>query len=262
MSTVPVFDSQDTINETQSQDLFERDPPVREEDSTLVPNGILRDILKELKDIRTKMDALQSFSNGPPTTTCSFRVEDQNFKRECKRHIGDDPYKFKTMCSYASHKFTQMRNQLRRQIFHSTLDVQGLSLDGLSSFLFKAFIPPGQSPLDDQVRRMTVVIRAFLSQKKFQEGEKFWVELKAFYDTVILDQRSNIIDLLTDREERRIRRYVEADSPAPVADLGVWQDNVCLQCSVQPPEEERNGLTSPDLYKENKRPESPEIEIS
>nr|XP_022336320.1 uncharacterized protein LOC111132789 [Crassostrea virginica] len=202
-------DSQDTINETQSQDLFERDPPVREEDSTLVPNGILRDILKELKDVRTKMDALQSFSNGPPTTTCSFRVEDQNFKRECKRHIGDDPYKFKTMCSYASHKFTQMRNQLRRQIFHSTLDVQGLSLDGLSSFLFKAFIPPGQSPLDETVRRMTVVIRAFLSQKKIQEGEKFWVELKAFYDTVILDQRSNIIDLLKDREERRIRRYVE-----------------------------------------------------
>ncbi|XP_078321515.1 uncharacterized protein LOC111113913 isoform X2 [Crassostrea virginica] len=80
MSTVPVFDSQDTINETQSQDLFERDPPVREEDSTLVPNGILRDILKELKDIRTKMDALQSFSKGPPTTTCSFRVKDQNFK--------------------------------------------------------------------------------------------------------------------------------------------------------------------------------------
>ena len=54
----------------------------------------------------------------------------------------------------------------------------------------------------------------------------------------------------------------EADSPAPVADLGVWQDNVCLKCSVQPPEEERNGLTSPDSYKENKRPECPEIEIS
>ncbi|XP_078321514.1 uncharacterized protein LOC111113913 isoform X1 [Crassostrea virginica] len=87
-----------------------------------------------------------------------INLKDEEFMRECKRHIGDDPYKFKTMCSYASHKFTQMRNQLRRQIFHSTLDVQGLSLDGLSSFLFKAFIPPGQSPLDDQVRRMTVVI--------------------------------------------------------------------------------------------------------
>ena len=36
--------------------------------------------------------------------------------------------------------------------------MQGLTLDGLSSFLFEAFIPPGQSPLDDQVRRMTVVI--------------------------------------------------------------------------------------------------------
>ena len=36
--------------------------------------------------------------------------------------------------------------------------MQGLTLDGLSSFLFKAFTPPGQSPLDDQVRRMTVVI--------------------------------------------------------------------------------------------------------
>ncbi|XP_061178561.1 uncharacterized protein LOC133187223 [Saccostrea echinata] len=113
------------------------------------------------------------------------------------------------MCSYASHKFTQLRNQLRRMLFHSTMDIRGLSLEGLCNYLYRPFTPPGESPVDQKRMRMTVAIVTFLFSKKFEECSKFWVEFKDFYDAIGRDERSNIWELLQEKEERRIRRYRE-----------------------------------------------------
>ncbi|XP_062568512.1 uncharacterized protein LOC134249367 [Saccostrea cucullata] len=113
------------------------------------------------------------------------------------------------MSSYASHKFTQLRNQLRRMLFHSTMDIQALSLEGLCNYLYRPFTPPGESPVDQKRMRMAVAIRAFLVSKKFQETCKFWVEFKDFYDAILGDDRQNIWDLLQEKEEKRIKRYRE-----------------------------------------------------
>uniref|UniRef100_A0A8W8P0I4 Uncharacterized protein n=1 Tax=Magallana gigas TaxID=29159 RepID=A0A8W8P0I4_MAGGI len=138
---------------------------------------------------------------------CSFPwldIENEDFKREVKELVGENPCKFRSMCSFASQKFTQMRNQLRRMLFHSTMDIQALSLDGLCNYLYRPFTPPGESPVDKKRRKMT---RAFLSTKKFNECEKFWAEFKEFYASIKEDIRPNIWDLLQEKEERRIKRY-------------------------------------------------------
>nr|XP_022307303.1 uncharacterized protein LOC111113364 [Crassostrea virginica] len=240
-SRLPLLDSQDTVEDESacrelSQDLFGGASGDNACRHVLVPEKFMTDILQELRSLKKMVQQLgEASANDASTLKKEFKVEEQvfhktyyqylkgsfcvcpwvntesaDFKREVRRLIGDNcPQKFKVMASFATSKFTQLRNQFRRMLFHSTLDIQGLSLEGLCNFLYKTFTPPGESSIDKRKQRMTVIFRAFLSSKKFQECDKFWIEFKDFYDSVQADQRPNIIELLAEKEEKRIRRYRE-----------------------------------------------------
>ncbi|XP_052691923.1 uncharacterized protein LOC128169941 [Crassostrea angulata] len=223
-----IYDSQET-EAPASQELFGQESD--REQTVPVSEKLLKDILQELKDLRKSIEELKRSSETREKTTlfriedqgfhktyfqylkglfCSFPwldIENEDFKREVKELVGENPCKFRSMCSFASQKFTQMRNQLRRMLFHSTMDIQALSLDGLCNYLYRPFTPPGESPVDKKRRKMTVALRAFLSTKKFNECEKFWPEFKEFYASIKEDLRPNIWDLLQEKEERRIKRY-------------------------------------------------------
>lgn len=230
----PIFDSQET-EAPGSQELFDQESDHNQ--TVPVSEKLLKDILQELKDLRKSVEDLKRSSEtreNQNTTVAAFRVEDQgfhkayyqylkglfcgcpwlnmeneDFKRKVKEFVGENPCKFRSMYSFASQKYTQMRNQLRRMLFHSTMDIQALSLDGLCNYWYRPFTPPGESPVDKKRKTMTVALRAFLTTKKFTECEKFWPEFKEFYATIKKDSRPNIWELLQEKEERRIKRYQE-----------------------------------------------------
>lgn len=75
------------------------------------------------------------------------------------------------LTGHRRHKLTnQVDQEVRRYtLFHSTMDIQALSLDGLCNYLYRQFTPPEKSPVDMRRRKMTVALRAFLTMKKFTE---------------------------------------------------------------------------------------------
>ncbi|XP_078329055.1 uncharacterized protein LOC111113364 isoform X3 [Crassostrea virginica] len=204
-SRLPLLDSQDTVEDESacrelSQDLFGGASGDNACRHVLVPEKFMTDILQELRSLKKMVQQLgEASANDASTLKKEFKVEEQVFHKTYYQYLKGSF----CVCPWVNTESADFK------LFHSTLDIQGLSLEGLCNFLYKTFTPPGESSIDKRKQRMTVIFRAFLSSKKFQECDKFWIEFKDFYDSVQADQRPNIIELLAEKEEKRIRRYRE-----------------------------------------------------
>lgn len=159
------------------------------------------------------MEIKEKFSVNP---WISFQEpEVQEKLGELARKAGWPGQAMGVMSSFGSTKFTYYRNQIRSKLMgNKEVDVEGLSIKSLHNYLWKCFLPASTSLANPNREHLTLMLRSFCAtHKMFRKGGAqrfaFWTEFRDFFNVVMDDQRDDKWDKLMEKEEKRIKKYVD-----------------------------------------------------
>ncbi|XP_078338861.1 uncharacterized protein LOC111100806 isoform X1 [Crassostrea virginica] len=201
---------------------------------------MLSEILKEQKSLREELSRLNQ-SRRPPNEVA--RVEGSPIEKEYVTWLKDRFSRNPWICfkdpevqdmlsnlikkagwkgpvmgilsSFGSTKFTYYRNQIRAKMMgNKEVDVEGLAITSLHNYLWKCFLPPTTMLSNPEREHLTLMLRSFCATNKlFRKGGSggfsFWPEFKDFYTLVMDDKREDKWEKLAEKEEKRIRKYLE-----------------------------------------------------
>nr|XP_022310894.1 uncharacterized protein LOC111116197 isoform X2 [Crassostrea virginica] len=198
-------------------------------------NSLIKDILKELKEIREKMQSQQTDSKiicveksalerplieylkgrfvrdiflSSPDTELKNKVMSLQRRLNLKE---DFAVIFRVCLKYASRKMTDFRGQVKAKIVSVKPDVGNLPLPEFQQRIFGKFIKGVNGDLEEQ---NAIMIRSFCHEQKIfpKFGQNigkldFWGDFKSYRDTVLNDDMEGKWEKMRGREEKRIERY-------------------------------------------------------
>lgn len=249
------MDAFDESQNTQSQDLFE---PVLVNSNNTLPEErplTLSDIMHKLNSMDKKIETMQAeikqlkdqqHSNVFHIDTCSFKKRlntslklrfsrklwlepsvDVEFKEEVNIFIkqegfAKDPSVYKQVLSFASSKFSDFRNQLRRKIFkelkEGKRDLQSLSIEEFTTLLMENFVKDsGELSANDAQRvHLCLLLRSFLYKGKLLFPTSscpadFWEQFKVFYEQSVdkIKQGAEKWQTLLELDKKRVQKRRE-----------------------------------------------------
>ncbi|CAG2229331.1 unnamed protein product [Mytilus edulis] len=157
--------------------------------------------------------------------TCNPWLEpgsDVEFKNEVKKYLradglAKDTSAYKQVVSFASSKYADLRNQLRRKIFQELTegknDLQSLQIDDFAKVILSSFCSALES-YDSQERiQLCLIIRSFLHRRGLfatkQSIPDFWNKLQIFYNETTKGAGDEKWEILAGIDSRRIIKRLE-----------------------------------------------------
>lgn len=239
--------TQDTILDSQvSQDLFADVVPNYDNPAQVNPSDI-KEILKELRNLRAEVAELKSLMKQPNQTfqmsACSFKdtlhhflrnlftktlwlkVKDEEFQAEVKKCLanegfGTDSSAFRKVCSFSYVKFTEFRSQLKRSLTMKTrkTDLRGLNLNEFCKAIFEPFCRAGENVCSQERRHNALLIRTFMYRQKvftldaaqMPTSALSWEDFKAFHDTHDSQGNSERRQKMEENDGKRRSRFLSA----------------------------------------------------
>ncbi|XP_069109517.1 uncharacterized protein [Argopecten irradians] len=234
------MDSQEERSHFQSQDLFVDN----------VSDNVGRQILAQLQKMDKRLDAMSKdisklkssipTSNSFTMMACSFKRKlliflknmftkkpwlnqqaDMEFKTEIRRLLkkegfNNDSDAYRTVVQWATSKFTDLRNQLRRKIIQEITagnSIMAMTVEEFCKKFLGPFISASEDVTSEDRVRLCLVLRSFIHKKKIGDGNEcidFWGSFHSFYGQVLDSEEERKWERLASIDQRRVNKQIEA----------------------------------------------------
>ncbi|XP_070548297.1 uncharacterized protein [Ptychodera flava] len=204
-------------------------------------NNMLKEVLKELRSIKKRIDKLEEKgqmewkverAKCKPEYLCFLK---SLFTRNHYLYYDNLPTEFmdkikslltaelaeasssnlQKMISYALKKFSDFRGDVRAKLLRSQTN-RGLPINDLNTLLWKAYFPVEDVDLECTLKK-TLIMRAYAHSKDLfgrigtrtiKEANNFWINFDNFYTRCMEDGRERKWELWEERDERRRRAFL------------------------------------------------------
>ncbi|KAK3106327.1 hypothetical protein FSP39_017757, partial [Pinctada imbricata] len=147
------------------------------------------------------------------------------FQREVRACLAMDSQEgnssaVKELTSFASTKFTELRNQFRRKVLSIKETLQTKDLKELTMSLFSTYCLPQETIISEDRVRTALHVRNFLHKKQYYRAESsegtvaFWSDFKANWENLEEEIKSRGLERMKEIDRRRTERARETNSRA------------------------------------------------